>query len=220
MKAVVLEGKYPYQRVKLYTERGEILCQYYPPIIRTTASVAVIYVTGVGGGWGTPAMGLYPRICTSLARIGIDGLCVRYRRPNDLLESIFDVLAGVAFLKERRGTKGIGLVGHSLGGAVVIQAAVKASDIVTTVVTLATQSYGAAHEISKLKQETSALIIHGTNDKVLPHSCSEQVYQNAHEPKQIVLCEGASHGLDEASEEIYGLVCGWLVNKLLSQHIP
>jgi len=137
-----------------------------------------------------------------------------------LLESIFDVLAGVAFLKERRGTKGIGLVGHSLGGAVVIQAAVKASDIVTTVVTLDTQSYGAAHEISKLKQGTSALIIHGTNDKVLPHSCSEQVYQNAHEPKQIVLCEGVGHGLDEASEEIYGVVCGWLLNKLLSQHIP
>jgi len=59
VKAVVLEGKCPDERVKLYTERGEILCQYYPPIIRTTASVAVIYVTGVGGGWGTPAMGLY-----------------------------------------------------------------------------------------------------------------------------------------------------------------
>jgi pimeloyl-ACP methyl ester carboxylesterase len=108
-------------------------------------------------------------------------------------------------------------VGHSFGGAVVIQSAVEASDIVSTIVTLATQSYGAAHEVSKLKQGTSALMIHGSDDKVLPVYCSEQLYQKAHEPKQIVLCEGAGHGLDEVSEEVYELVYGWLVNNLLSR---
>jgi pimeloyl-ACP methyl ester carboxylesterase len=214
---VVLEDKYQYEQLKLDTERGEILCHYYSSNIYNPASVAVIYVTGVGGGWGTPASGLYPRLCGSLARIGIDGLRVRYRHPTDLLESVFDTLAGVAFLKEEHMTKAIGLVGHSFGGAVVIQAAVEASDIVSTIVTLATQSYGAAHRVSKLKQGTSALMIHGTDDKVLPVYCSEQVYQQAHEPKQIVLCEGAGHGLDEVSEGVYEVVYGWLVNNLLSQ---
>jgi pimeloyl-ACP methyl ester carboxylesterase len=215
---VVLEDKYQYELVKLDTERGEIVCRYYSPRKHHPASVAVVYVTGVGGSWGTPAIRLYPRLCGSLVRIGIDGLRVRYRHPIDLLESVFDTLAGVAFLKEEHRTKAVGLVGHSFGGAVVIQAAVAASDIVSTIVTLATQSYGAADGISKLKQGTSALMIHGTDDKVLPVHCSEQVYQNAHEPKQIVLCKGAGHGLDEVSEEVYELVYGWLVNKLLSPH--
>lgn len=215
---MVLEDKYPYQLVKLDTQRGEIVCRYYSSNTHNPASVAVVYVTGVGGGWGTPAIGLYPRLCCSLARIGIDGLRVRYRHPTDLLESVFDTLAGIAFLREEHRIKAIGLVGHSFGGAVVIQAAVQASEIVSTLVTLATQSYGAAHVISKLKHGTSALMIHGSDDKVLPAYCSEEVYQKAHDPKQIVLWEGAGHGLDEVSEEVYELVYDWLVNSLLSQN--
>lgn len=215
---MVLEDKYPYELVKLDTQRGEIVCRYYSSNTHNPASVAVVYVTGVGGGWGTPAIGLYPRLCCSLARIGIDGLRVRYRHPTDLLESVFDTLAGIAFLREEHRIKAIGLVGHSFGGAVVIQAAVQASDVVSTLVTLATQSYGAAHVISKLKHGTSALMIHGYDDKVLPAYCSEEVYQKAHDPKQIVLCQGASHGLDEVSEEVYELVYDWLVNSLLSQN--
>lgn len=215
---MVLEDKYPYQLVKLDTQRGEIVCRYYSSNTHNPASVAVVYVTGVGGGWGTPAIGLYPRLCCSLARIGIDGLRVRYRHPTDLLESVFDTLAGIAFLREEHRIKAIGLVGHSFGGAVVIQAAVQASDVVCTLVTLATQSYGAAHVISKLKHRTSALMIHGSDDKVLPAYCSEEVYQKAHDPKQIVLCEGAGHGLDEVSEEVYELVYDWLVNSLLSRN--
>lgn len=215
---MVLEDKYPYELVKLDTQRGEIVCRYYSSNTHNPASVAVVYVTGVGGGWGTPAIGLYPRLCCSLARIGTDGLRVRYRHPTDLLESVFDTLAGIAFLREEHRIKAIGLVGHSFGGAVVIQAAVQASDIVSTLVTLATQSYGAAHVISKLKHGTSALMIHGSDDKVLPAYCSEEVYQKAHDPKQIVLCQGASHGLDEVSEEVYELVYDWLVNSLLSQN--
>lgn len=215
---MVLEDKYPYELVKLDTQRGEIVCRYYSSNTHNPASVAVVYVTGVGGGWGTPAIGLYPRLCCSLARIGTDGLRVRYRHPTDLLESVFDTLAGIAFLRDEHRIKAIGLVGHSFGGAVVIQAAVQASDIVSTLVTLATQSYGAAHVISKLKHGTSALMIHGSDDKVLPAYCSEEVYQKAHDPKQIVLCQGASHGLDEVSEEVYELVYDWLVNSLLSQN--
>jgi alpha/beta superfamily hydrolase len=165
---VILEDKYQYELVKLDTERGEIVCRYYSSHTYNPASVAIVYVTGVGGDWGTPAIGLYPRLCGSFVKNGIDGLRVRYRHPTDLLESAFDTLAGVAFLQEEQKTKAIGLVGHSFGGAVVIQAAVEASDIVSTVVTLATQSYGAAEAVSKLKQGTSLLVVHGANDKVLP----------------------------------------------------
>ena len=213
-----MEDKYQYDLIKLDTERGELLCRYYSsPYPQHHTSVAVIYVTGVGGGWGTPAGGLYPRLCGSLARIAIDGLLIRYRHPTDLLESVFDTVAGITFLKENHRKKAIGLVGHSFGGAVVIQAAVAAPDIVSTIVTLATQSYGAAEEISKLTQGISALLIHGTHDKVLPVYCSQQVYQQAHEPKKIILYKEAGHGLDEVAEEVYELVYDWLADNLLSR---
>jgi alpha/beta superfamily hydrolase len=213
---VALEDKYQYELVKLDTERGEIVCRYYSSHIYNPASVAIVYVTGVGGDWGTPATGLYPRLCCSLVKNGIDGLRVRYRHPSDLLESVFDTLAGVTFLQEEHKAKAIGLVGHSFGGAVVIQAAVKASEIVSTIVTLATQSYSAVEAVSKLKQGTSVLVVHGTNDKVLPVYCSEHVYQQAHEPKRLFIYERAGHGLDEVSEDVYDLVYEWFVNHLLS----
>ncbi|MDQ3837408.1 MAG: dienelactone hydrolase family protein [Thermoproteota archaeon] len=210
-----------YQPIKLTTERGEIDCRYYYDHTQHPTSVAVLYVTGVGGGWGTPAGGLYPKLCGSLVRIGIDGLRVRYRHPTDLSESVFDTLAGIAFLKEEHRIKSIGLVGHSFGGAVIIQAAIATPNIVTAIVTLATQSYGASEAISKLNQRTSKLLIHGNEDKVLPFYCSQQVYSRAHKPKQIVLYEGASHGLDEVSDEVYELVYNWLVKNLrLTQHAP
>jgi pimeloyl-ACP methyl ester carboxylesterase len=160
MGALVVEDKDEYELIKLDTERGEVRCRYYFPYSQHPASVAVVYVTGVGGDWGTPAVGLYPRLCSSLARTGIDGLRVRYRHPTDLSEAVFDTLAGIAFLKDKHRKKAIGLVGHSFGGAVIIQAAVAAPDIVSTIVTLATQSYGAAESISKLNQGLSSLLIH------------------------------------------------------------
>ncbi|MDQ4101502.1 MAG: lysophospholipase [Thermoproteota archaeon] len=214
---MVTEDKYEYEAIKIDTERGQVHFRYYSsPSPEHPASVAVVYVTGVGGDWGTPAVRLYPRLCGSLSRMGIDGLCVRYRNPIDLFESVFDTLTGIAFLKEKHNKRAIGLVGHSFGGAVVVQAAVRASDIVSTIVTLATQSYGAVECISKLKQGVSTLCIHGTHDKVLPVYCSQQVYRNAHEPKKIILYKGAGHELDEVSEEVYDQIHFWLANSLLS----
>jgi hypothetical protein len=106
MGALVLEDKDEYELIKLDTQRGEVCCRYYYfPYSQHPASVAVVYVTGVGGDWGTPADGLYARLCSSLARTGIDGLRVRYRHPTDLSESIFDTLAGIAFLKDKHRKK-------------------------------------------------------------------------------------------------------------------
>jgi poly(3-hydroxyalkanoate) synthetase len=70
----------------------------------------------------------------------------------DLCESVLDVIEGIHFL-EQQGIESIGFLGHSFGGAVVIQAttaAVSSSDTVRTVVTLTTQSYG-AESVSRMK---------------------------------------------------------------------
>ena len=141
---------------------GGVDCRYYHT---AGASKAVIWVGGVGDGWDTPARGLYPLLSQKLIRKEINSLRVRFRYPTDLYESVLDVIEGIHFL-EQQGIKSVGLVGHSFGGAVVIQAAAAAeasssSDSVWTVVTLSTQSYG-AEGVSRLKKGSSILLIHGT----------------------------------------------------------
>jgi len=205
-----------YTPIRLVTSRGGgggVDCRYYHT---AGASNAVIWVGGVGGGWDTPARELYPYLCQKLIRKDINSLRVRFRYPTDLYQCILDVIEGIHFL-EQQGVESVGLVGHSFGGAVVIQAATttaaSSSDTVRTVVTLSTQSYG-AEGISGLKQGSSILLIHGTDDKVLPPYCSSYVYSLAYDPKEIIFYRGATHGLDEAAEQVHQMVHDWLVKHL------
>lgn len=199
------EGYHP---VKLTTSREDIYCRYYPV---AGAKVAAIWVGGVGGGWDTPAKGLYPRLCEELTSEGIASLRVRYRYPTDLVEAVLDVLAGITFLHDE-GIESIALIGHSFGGAVVIQAASQSEDV-RTVVTLATQSYG-ANPVRELATRCSILLLHGTDDPVLTPLCSQHVYQLALEPKHLILYPGATHGLDEVADEVHSCVRNWVIEQL------
>ena len=202
-----------YRLLRLQTiHQQNIECRYY--YVPKDATKAVIFVGGVGGGWDSPARELYSKLSYRLVSNGINSLRIRYRHPTELDECVIDVIAGINFL-ENNGIQSVGLVGHSLGGAVVIKAAAASSNIVRTVVTLSTQSYGAAESVSKLGQQgCSILLIHGTDDDVLPSICSSYVYNKASNPKRIILFEGAKHGLDEAAEEVYRSINQWLMEHL------
>ncbi|YAF96852.1 MAG: dienelactone hydrolase family protein [Nodularia sp. CChRGM 3473] len=199
------EAYYP---VKLVTRQGSIRCRYYP--VKNTEK-AVIWVGGVGGGWDTPAHGLYPRLCEDLTSEAIASLRIRYRYPTELVDSILDVLTGISYLRDE-GIKYLALVGHSFGGAVAIQAAAQ-SPHVYTVVALATQASG-INAASELATRCSLLLIHGMVDQVLPPSCSQQVYQQALEPKHIILYPQANHQLDEVADEVYHVVRDWIIQHL------
>jgi len=137
--------------LKLQTTHQEnIDCRYY--YVPEDATKAVIFVGGVGGGWDSPARELYSKLASKLVSDGISSLKIRYRHPTDLDECVIDVIAGIKFL-ERNRIQSVGLVGHSLGGAVVIKAAAASPNIMRTVVTLSTQSYGAAESVSKIGQK-------------------------------------------------------------------
>ncbi|OUL37351.1 dienelactone hydrolase [Nostoc sp. T09] len=202
--------KEDYYPVKLITSRGSIHCRYYPVI---NAEKAVIWVGGVGGGWDTPARGLYPLLCEKLRSNAIASLRVRYRNPTQLEEAVLDVIAGITYLQDE-GIKDLALVGHSLGGAVVIQAAAQSPNV-CTIVTLATQAYG-TDSAPELATRCSLLLLHGTNDEVLSPDCSQNVYQRALQPKQIIFYPNASHGLDEVADEVYQVVQDWIVKQLNS----
>jgi hypothetical protein len=104
------------------------------------------------------------------------------------------------------------LTGHSFGGAVVIQAGV-ASVLTRTVVTLSTQGYGAG-VVGELPDDCAILLVHGTDDEILPPSSSEGVFARAHEPKQLMLYPGANHNLDQVAAEVHDLVRDWITEQL------
>jgi pimeloyl-ACP methyl ester carboxylesterase len=209
-----------YKTVKLtlsQTGNNTVECRYYKAEFTDSSKAAVIYVGGIGGGWDSPSKELYPKLSQKLAKENrINSLRIRFRYSTDLEESIVDVLAGIEFLTQKEGITSIALVGHSFGGAVVISAASIASEnIVKAVVTLATQSYG-TEGVSILKEgNCSILLIHGNNDKILSPYCSHYVYNNAHEPKELVLYDNASHSLDEVADKVFQKVYEWLLKNLL-----
>lgn len=197
-----------YQSVTLLTDRGEIQGRYYAA---ERAQFGAIWVGGVRGGWDTPGNGLYPRLCQTLQPSGISSLRVRYRYSTILEEAVFDTLAGIAFLAQENITA-IALIGHSFGGAVVIQAAALCP-IVQTVITLASQSYGAT-PATQLAPRCSLLLLHGTADPVLSPQCSEYIYAIAQEPKRLILYPEARHGLDEVAEQVSQVIHDGLIDHL------
>ena len=195
------------------TTRGPIEMRYYPV---DGATCGAIFVGGAGGGFDTPVRGwLYPRLCEQLQSDGIACLRVRYREHNELEECVMDVLAAISFL-EADDVERIALVGHSFGGAVVIQAAAL-SESVHTCVPLSTQTYG-ADVVGQLGPRCSVLIAHGLEDEVLPPEGSRAVYRAANEPKRLMLKEGAHHGLDEWADELPDAIRQWIRNELTNDH--
>ncbi|PGH54130.1 dienelactone hydrolase [Azospirillum palustre] len=194
----------------LETDRGPVQARFYPV---PDGELAVLWVGGVGGGFDSPARGLYPRLSADFTADGISSLRLRFRDSRDLGEAVYDVLCGLSFLS-RQGIHHVALVGHSFGGAVAIQAAASNRGAVCTVVTLATQCYG-TDPVGDLS--CPILLIHGEADEILPASCSIHVHRKAGEPKKLVLVPGTGHALEEASEAVCREVRDWLKTYLLER---
>lgn len=192
----------------LTTTRGDVRCRYYH---RTGEKKAVIFVGGINGGFDSPAGNLYPKLCKMLEVHAISSLRIEFRYPDDLIESVLDAMVGITFL-ERFGIEEIALVGHSFGGAVVIQAAAAAPETVSTVVTLATQAYGA--EAASFLEGISLLLIHGSNDEILPPYCSTYIHALAPGKKQLKFYKGATHTLLEVAKPVTKDVHDWLIDQL------
>lgn len=200
-----LEG---YRSVDVESERGTILMRWYEA---AWGDSAVIYAGGVGGGFDSPGAGLYPHLASDLAAHGMAGLRVSYRDPLDIDEARFDVLAGVSFLRSE-GVRRIGLVGHSFGGAVAIQAASEDRSV-RTVVAISSQGHG-ADAVERLPVHCSLLLLHGEADDVVHPSTSGWIHSHAQVRKRLVLLPGGSHVLDESAKALYQEVSTWLADEL------
>lgn len=198
-----------YTPLELLTPGGQVACRYWEA---GRAERGCLWIPGAAGGWHSPARGLYPRLAEEFQRDGIASLQVRYRYPADLDECVADVMAGLDFL-EREGVERAGLIGHSFGGAVAIQAAA-ASTIVRTVVTLATQSYGALRPAALLAPRCSILLAHGEADEIVPPHCSVTLHEATRACRRLEILPDARHGLDEAADQLAELIREWIAERL------
>ena len=193
--------------VRLQTKRGEVLCLYREG---RRGAGGVVFVGGTDGGFDGPASGIYATLAADLLADGLSSLRLDFRvhvAPGDIDEGTHDVLAGVSFLKERDAGR-IGLVGHSYGGAVVINAAGLSRDV-DAVVALSTQTAGTT--LAPRIAPRPLLLVHGELDRRLPPSCSRYVYEHAGEPKDLIILKGAKHSLRQSREELRQLLRQWLV---------
>jgi pimeloyl-ACP methyl ester carboxylesterase len=190
------------ERLQLVTSEGALPCRYHP----AEGEHAILWVFGAGGGLGGPAGGLYTRLGRQFRESGTASLELDYRRPGDLEDCLLDALIGLAYL-ESLGKSRIVLVGHSFGGAVVINAGVT-SDAVIAVAALSSQTAG-THAIGKLSPKP-VIFIHGEKDEILPPACSRDLHAHAGEPKELILYPGCFHGLDQCQEALDRDLSRWL----------
>jgi len=167
---------------------------------------AVLCISGALGGFDGPGM-LYVRLGQELPRLGITVARLNYRMPNEFGECVLDTMAGLTFLKALRYERAA-IVGHSFGGAVAINAGTLAP-MVTTVIAVSSQLAG-AHVVADLAPRP-LLLLHGTADTILPHECSERIYDRAQEPRTLKLFPGVGHRFTEAADELLETARDWLV---------
>ena len=191
--------------IEIETSRGAIPAIAHP---NEGASGAVVWLSGAAGGFDGPADGVYLDLARSFADRGVTSLRLNYRLPGELHECALDTLAGISVLRGL-GAERVALVGHSFGGAVAIIAGAL-SPLVTGVAALSSQTYGAAG-VSKLAPRP-LLLIHGEDDTRLSVTCSQQIYEWASEPKELITYPGAGHSLKEAGDEIRSVLTDWLMS--------
>ena len=190
--------------VEIETSRGPIPAIFHP---HEGSDGAVVWLSGAIGGFDGPADGVYTDLASNLVGRGITSLRLNYRRPGELRECALDALAGVSMLKGL-GARRVALVGHSFGGAVVIVAGAL-SPLVVAVAALSSQTYGATGAARLAPRPL--LLIHGEDDTRLSSTCSQQIYDWALEPKQLILYPGAGHSLRECGTELREALANWLL---------
>jgi hypothetical protein len=204
LAAVEVEITPTLRHIEVYTTEGLLSLFWHGP---SDAGDVVIACGGAMGGVLGPAEGIFQELGDWLAaEHGIGTIRVGYRVPNDLGRCVHD-LAAAADLATRSGAARFVTMGHSFGGAPAINAAVAFGDHSAGVVCLATQSAGC--ERGDQLGQTPLLLLHGTEDRILPFQASQMV-QMIVGGGELVLLEGAGHMLTEARREVRDRLRTWI----------
>jgi pimeloyl-ACP methyl ester carboxylesterase len=167
----------------------------------------VVAVGGAMGGLLGPSGGLYHDLGCALAAQGIQMLRVAYRQPNDLSRCVHDMIAAVELACRHGGRRAV-VLGHSFGGAVAVQTAIALNEVVTGVVTFATQSAG-CENADRLAPEVPFLLFHGDRDEILPADCSFIVREIAGHG-EVEILPGAGHLMANEGQLLLDRLLDWV----------
>lgn len=171
---------------------------FYAPFGRPQG--CVILATGASNGINGPS-GLYYALAQSLQYQDIAVLQLKYRTPKQISSCVNDVKTAIELIHKACLVTRFSLTGWGLGGAVVLSAASLVPDLVVGVVTLATQSAG----VKGIEQlQMPLLFMHGTNDTIVKHRCSQELHSNAvkAKTKEVVLLQLDEHNLPQSYETV------------------
>lgn len=191
------------RHLEVYTMHGLLTLLWHGP--RDARDVVITCGGGMGSLLG-PADGLYHDLGVWFAERDIATIRVGYRKPNDLSRCVHDV-AAAGDLASRSGGRRFVVIGHSFGGAVAVQAGIVLGEHCRGVVTLSTQSAGCEHA-SELG-DTPLLLLHGTDDEILPPATSNAVQMLAGHG-EVVLLPGTGHLLSEVAAELRDRLGTWI----------
>jgi pimeloyl-ACP methyl ester carboxylesterase len=195
--------------LEAYTMRGLLTLMWHGA--RDARNVVVTCGGGMGSLLG-PAAGLYHWLGEELAPEGTGTIRVGYRKPNDLSRCVHDV-AAACDLASRAGARRFVVVGHSFGGAVAVQAGVVLGEHCAGIVGLSTQSAGC--ELASELGDTPLLLLHGTDDEILPPETSGVVQMLAGHG-EVVLLPGTGHLLTQSKDEVRDRVRTWINDRFAS----
>lgn len=190
------------ERLRFTRDGGAFEGRLFPA---TSGDAAVLWVFGSGGGLGGPAGGIYPRLGAALALRGVASLELDYRRPGDVAACVDDVACGIAHL-EQLGRRRIVLVGHSLGGRVVIEAAARHASVIAVA---AMSSVDAPEGAVEALETRPLLLVHGEADDVTPAENARRLFRRAHDP-QLLLYPNCAHGLDQCGNALDRDLAAWI----------
>ena len=199
------DGSASLRQFEMYTHQGLLTLHWHDPVV-APAPAAIVAFGGAMGGTLGPGHALYHRLGEEWSRRGVCVIRVGYRRPNDLDTCTHDVAAAVELAVEA-GATNVVVMGHSFGGAVAVRTAVVMPEVVSGVVTFATQSAGC--DVAGALAGRPFLLFHGARDELLPLQASEVVRAIAGTGELVVL-PGDGHLLARSDEVIVERLDEWL----------
>lgn len=195
------------RHVEMFTLGGLLtLLWHQPPGVAPDTRAAIVACGGAMGGLLGPGDAAYHRLGEMWAARGVPMVRVSYRRPNDMDACCLDLAAAVQLVAQA-GAERVVVMGHSFGGAVAVRVGVVLPEVVTGVVTFATQSAGC--EVAAGLEGRPLLLFHGDRDEILPPQSSEVVRAMAG-TGEVVMLPGDGHLLTKSDAVIVERLEEWL----------
>ncbi|MCX6020608.1 MAG: macro domain-containing protein [Chloroflexi bacterium] len=193
--------------ISLMTSRGEVRGVLTG---RQGEPGAVLWLNGAAPGMNGPAGGVFAYLTHTLRFVGITSLRMDHRNCQSFDECLLDALMGLSLLKAG-GIREVVVVGYQRGAAVALAAAALVP-WVKAAVSLAGHPDGAAW--AGRIAPRPLLLIHGEKDTQITPDASQTMYEQAQEPKELVIYPDAGFRLLEVRDALAAKLGGWLADQL------